>query len=272
MNERFSWLTCAARTDPGAVRPNNEDAFFVVPDLGVFGVSDGMGGGEAGEVASAWVADEVVAVADVTDSPGLRKTAIAQAISRANARILACARERGYKMMGATVAIAAADPWKAGRFLVGHVGDSRVYRWRDGCLERQTVDHTVGATLADTTGDRALADPGISRLSHILTRAIGVADTVGLDWKDLEVRRNDRILVCTDGIPTALDDALIGKWLSEASSPDAAAAALVAAAKTAKAVDNVTAVVVFADGALPPDVVSSDEDVRESLYMESRCI
>ena len=272
MNERFSHLTCAAKTDSGTVRTNNEDAFFVSPSGGVFGVSDGMGGGDAGEVASAWVAEELLAAADVTDSPGLLKTAIAQAVARANTRIVAHSREKGYRLMGATVAVAAVDPWKAGRLLIGHAGDSRVYRWRHGCLERLTEDHTVGATLADKIGDRSLSDPSRSSLSHVLTRAVGVADSVGLDWKSTDLRKGDRVLVCTDGVPTALDDVTICKVLSVAANPQDAASALIAAARDARAVDNITAVVAFADGEFPSDVVPPDEDLRESLYMESRCI
>ena len=269
---RFSYISSVSFTDKGLVRADNEDAVFMLPADGVFGVSDGMGGGEAGELASSYVAEGITAALAETfdESPGLRLTAIREALLKAHGRIRAYARENRYAMMGATAALVAFDPWDATVAHAVHVGDSRVYRLRRGALERLTEDHTVGADIARATGAGVIADHKTSKLSHVLTRAVGTSDTLAPELTRLSVEEGDVFLVCTDGISTMLDDERLQALLLSAETPDRAIGQISDAVCAAGAIDNYSFVVCRIVGALPPPEKHDEEELRESAYLEER--
>jgi len=270
---RFSHVSCATFSDKGLVREQNEDAVFALHEDGVFGVSDGMGGGEAGELASAWVVDEIEAALSGTEdeSPGIRLSAAYEAINRANGRIRAYACEKTYKMMGATVALLLLNPWDASVAYVVHAGDSRVYRLRDGVLERLTVDHTIGVDIAKMTGDGMVADHRASHLSHVLTRAIGTSEAVCPESLRVAVEKGDLFLVCTDGVSTMLNDERLREILVSSDSPGAIIEQVSNAVREAGAVDNYSMAVCYLSGALPAPEIQTEDEMRESSYLEERC-
>lgn len=201
-------------TDPGRVRSGNEDAVGAEPAMGLAILADGMGGYAAGEVASKMAIDEVRAelatalphllnrpAAEVLD--GLRED-MRFAASRANDSIIGAAkREPDYEGMGSTLVIAV---MLGERICIGHLGDSRAYRFRAGRLEQLTRDHcwvdeqvAAGSLTVD-----ALID---TRYKNIVTRALGIEDEVDLEVHDHEADKEDVFLLCSDGLTDMLSDA-----------------------------------------------------------------
>lgn len=272
MSDPFGYVLSSVVTDRGLVRATNEDSFLALPDAGVFVVADGMGGGEKGEEASRWVVEEIEAA--LRDSqgelPGVRLMALDEAVNRSSRRIIEEARRQGYAQMGSTVAALLLDPWHAVSPCVAHVGDSRVYRWRDGTLTPLTADHTVGNEILRRTGDTSFADARLSRLSHVLTRTIGMAERVPVEWSAFDLAIDDRLLLCTDGFTTILEDARLCGLLSSSSSPQDACARLASAVRSVGAVDNYTAVVLFVKDPLPAPVSHGADDEEENDYLMRR--
>ena len=188
---QFPFAT-ATVTDRGFVRRANEDAFLDRPEDGFFCVSDGMGGGDGGALASRWICD---AFADVMDAERgsayeIKQFALVREIQRVNDRIRAFAKENGYRMMGATLALMLVDHANPTRALVCHAGDSRIYRVRAGALKQLTRDHTVGNELGRALSENAAARAADLQsrrnpLTHILTRAVGTG------FKVVVVAEND---------------------------------------------------------------------------------
>lgn len=272
MNDIFGYVRASVVTDRGLVRETNEDAFVKLVDAGVFAVADGMGGGEEGELASRWIADEIeAALGDSQDElPGVRLAAFEDAVSRANGRIVEERHQKGFAQMGSTVVALLLNPWRATSPAVGHVGDSRAYRLRGGSLTRLTTDHTVGAELARQADDGSFADVRASRLSHVLTRTVGMSERMSVAWTDVELSGGDRLLLCTDGITTLLDDERLGGLLASAVSPEDACSRLSQAVKTAGATDNFTAVVLFVAGLLPTSARHDEIDEADNAYLMKR--
>lgn len=227
-------------------RSHNEDAILARADLGLFVVADGMGGYEGGEVASAIAVDAIGGLVrhtaggdnvswpfpiDATRTPDENELAVA--IRIAGARI-AAQRTGALGQMGATVA---ALRFARGHAAVAHVGDSRVYRLRDGALEQLTTDHSLAAelTAAGTPPGEGFA------WRHVVTRALG-AERSDPDVQWLAARDGDRYLVCSDGLHDELAPAAIAAAL--ALPVEAACRALVAAALAAGSRDNISAIVV----------------------------
>ena len=248
---RFAHVSYATFSDKGLVRGNNEDVVFALPEDGVFGVSDGMGGGEAGELASTLIA-------------------VREAIGRANARIRTYAQENGYAMMGATVAMLLLNPWNPASALAIHAGDSRVYRLRGDVLEQLTPDHTVGADIAKALGEGAVGDHRSSRLSHILTRAVGVSDVVAPEKTFVDTAPGDMFLVCTDGVSTMLADAELKRMMQAAETPRDAVDRISAAVRDNGAVDNYSLAVCRMADVFPPAEAHDAGEEEESVYLEER--
>ena len=247
-------LTCAARTDPGRRRENNEDSFCVRPDIGLFLVADGMGGHVAGEIASRLVVEEVERLIATTDSagatldqstartasgnPGDRlKAAFAQANRKLADRIAGDPSLNG--MATTAVALLAAGPHVA----LAHVGDSRAYRHRLQRLTRLTQDHSWveeqirAGVLAP---DEARRHPW----RHVVTRAVaGLAD-FDVEVADLSLEPGDRLLLCSDGLSTVVSDDGIAAVLQEARAPADLCGELVSRANAEGGPDNVTVVLV----------------------------
>ena len=259
-------LSWGAATHPGKVRVDNEDAFVAEPM--VFAVADGMGGHQAGEVASAIAADTM---RDRLSGGAASVGVVIAAVVEANAAIFQGAHTNpGQRGMGTTLTALAAltSPTGPTRLVLANVGDSRTYLYRGGRLRRATVDHSYVQELVNTghiTEYEARSHPR----RNIVTRALGIEPTVKVDTWVVPLALGDRFVLCSDGLVDEVADDEIAQLLSANAQPQAAAEALVAAANANGGRDNVTVVVVdVLDGEAPQDdtadlVVDVDEDWDE---------
>ena len=163
---RFPFAS-ATVTDRGFVRKANEDSLLCRSEDGFFCVSDGMGGGDGGALASRWICESFAGVMDAEKDSAyeIKQFALVKEIQRVNDRIRAYARENGYRMMGATIALMLVDVANPARALVCYAGDSRIYRLRGGELKQLTRDHTVGNELG-----RALSENAAARAADLQSR------------------------------------------------------------------------------------------------------
>ena len=246
-------LHCSAFSHVGR-RRNNEDAHALRPDLGLVVVADGMGGYEGGEVASRIVVERLVELfargqqdSEATWPFAARPTRdplvdqVAVGLRHAHVCVLA-QREGRLSRMGSTAAVVA---WDGNRIVVGHVGDSRVYRLRDGRLQRLTRDHSFveEARRAGLPEDSA----AMAGYRHVLTRAVGMPGPLEADVGTDDLRPGDVLLLCSDGVweplrAQQLVDALSCGHAAEATHQ------LVSAAYEAGGTDNMTAVVLRVPG------------------------
>ena len=202
----------AFASECGLVRRENQDNVVVDPKTLVFCVADGMGGGEAGGEASASICRNVDSALHERASFADRVRLVDDAIHRADGVSAAA----GYRQMGSTVAVLVSDGKRIAA--VGNVGDSRVYRLRDGKLCQLTRDHTLTAEILShrlPQGAKPLADVRALALSHVLTRAVGVGqERLKVDWRRVDVKEGDVMLLCSDGVhgavaPSALAAAMV---------------------------------------------------------------
>jgi len=223
----------AVVTNVGLVRSNNEDAYLVAPPL--FAVADGMGGHRAGEVASAEAIETLAAQA------GHDTDSLVAAVHAANEAVYSRASDNpALSGMGTTITAMLST---GGSVQIVHVGDSRAYLLREGRLRRLTQDHTVVDRLA-REGKISPADVEHHPQRSVLERALGVAPDVDLDVQLIDIHPGDRLLLCTDGLTSMLEDDEIRSVLLNEREPAAAAQHLVDEALEAGGKDNVTALVV----------------------------
>lgn len=245
-------LEFAHALDTGRARSNNEDAVRVDESLALAVLADGMGGYNAGEVASAMAADCMLAgigrwlttPGAVRDEPAIRHALMAIA-QQANQAVFDAAQSRQeYAGMGTTLVTALFEP---GRVWVGHIGDSRAYRLRGGRLEQLSRDHSLLQEQIDA-GLLTAEEAAYSMNRNLVTRAVGVEPTVELEVADHELRVDDTILLCSDGLSDMLPDATIAQVMRASDSLAATAQALVDAANAAGGRDNISVVLVRAKG------------------------
>jgi PPM family protein phosphatase len=241
-------------TDAGKVRANNEDALLVGEgrDETLFVVADGIGGFEAGEVASRIAVDVLREL-----EPGASFEA---AIREANRRILAVGRgDERLSGMGTTIVATRFGGTREEPVAeIAHVGDSRAYLLRGGSLRPLTEDHSLVAELVrsgDLTRDQAAEHPQ----KNLITRALGAEEEVEVDTVVLPVEAGDRLLLCSDGLTDMLPEANIGEILADSpGDPEKPARTLVSAALDAGGSDNVTVVVVDVKQEAPREERSGD--------------
>lgn len=227
-------------SDAGKVRKNNEDSLLVGEgrDTSLFVVADGIGGFEAGEVASS------IAVETMRDlGPG---DSFDDTIQEANRRILSAARDEDkFSGMGTTVvAIRFAGTNDQPAAEVAHVGDSRAYLLRNGELKPLTEDHSLVAELV-RSGDLTRAQAAEHPQKNLITRALGADDSVEVDTTRLPVEQGDRILLCSDGLTDMVPEDRISEVLSKPSKdPEAPSRLLLSEALEAGGTDNITLVLV----------------------------
>lgn len=214
-------------------RATNEDALVTGEFL--FGVADGLGGLEMGDVASRLALDTLAAA--LRDRPNA--DGVVAGGREANDAVWRAASGREAAIGTTLTALAVTEDAGA---VVLHVGDSRLYRLREGHLEQLTEDHTVTADLV-RTGELRAEDAPEHPHRHVLTRALGVRPSVEIDRASLVLEAGDRLLLCTDGLFQSLAPAALASALG-GGDPQSCADALVAGAVGAGASDNVTAVVV----------------------------
>jgi protein phosphatase len=229
-----------AATDVGLRRTLNEDSHLAAPPL--FLVADGMGGHQAGEVASAMVIEEF---SRLVGRPSLTVDDLQARLDEARRRVDALP-EGGGAGAGTTLAgVVVADIDGEGYWLAVNLGDSRTYRLSEGALEQVSVDHSVVQELVDAGELDAAAAAHDSR-RNVITRALGAGSDSEPDYWLLPAEEGDRLLVCSDGLPTELDDRRIDHILRTEAHPQAAADRLVREAVAAGGRDNVTVLVVDA--------------------------
>jgi PPM family protein phosphatase len=235
----------AFRSDTGRQRNANEDSFFVRAPI--FVVADGMGGAQAGEVASKAAADAFDV--DLPDGPPER--ILRETILAANRKIHDLARADPSRAgMGTTLTAAIVDAGGE-EVAIGHVGDSRAYRLRAGKLEQLTRDHSLVEELrrkGQLTDAQAEDHPQRS----IITRALGPEPEVEPDIQTVSAAPGDVFLICSDGLTTMLGEDQIAKLLSGATSMSAAVRALVDEANRAGGRDNITALAFRLEDAAAP--------------------
>jgi len=235
----------AARTDVGMIRSGNEDNFAVNAsgDRGLFIVADGMGGHAAGEVASEMavqtVERELQGVRDLDDNSTADK--LRAALKTANRNIHdRTITEVDKQGMGTTASVLMLSPT---RYLIGQVGDSRVYLLRDGALTQLTKDHSYVQEQVDAgflTPEQARYHP----YSNVITRCVGASPEVEPDVYSGEVRVGDLYLVASDGLTGMVDDRRLQMLLMSRAEPDRKVHSLIAEANGRGGLDNITAIVV----------------------------
>ena len=227
-------------TDAGKVRQNNEDSLLVGEgrDTSLFAVADGIGGFEAGEVASR-IAIEAL---EELEPEGSFETAI----RGAHNRILDASREdENLSGMGTTVVAIRFSGTEANpKAEVVHVGDSRAYLLRDGRLRQLTEDHSLVAELV-RSGDLTRAQAADHPQKNLITRALGADEEVEVDTNTLSVEAGDRVLLCSDGLSDMVPESRISEILSEpAEDPESPSRRLLSEALEAGGSDNITIVLV----------------------------
>lgn len=252
------------KTDSGLVRPNNEDTFLIKPDMGFCLVADGMGGAAAGELASQIFAETALEVflkaegrseteiqeqaPTTTDSSGdvtiiRSETEILKRVQTtfilANKRILNHVKKTPqHEGMGCTAELIA---FSDEDFVLGHLGDSRIYRIQNSQLKQLTKDHS----LIQDQIDQGLISPEEARnhsLRNVITRAVGIEERCDLDVLRGKTYSGDLFLLCSDGLTDMVDDNLIRKVLSSPMDLPQKTEKLVEMAKSAGGRDNVTVV------------------------------
>jgi protein phosphatase len=242
----------AFRTDTGRQRNANEDSFFVRPPI--FVVADGMGGAQAGEVASKAAADAF----DVDLPQGSPEQILRETILAANRRIHDLARADPSRAgMGTTLTAAIVNAERE-EVAIGHVGDSRAYRLRGRKLEQLTRDHSLVEEMrrkGQITDAQAQDHPQRS----IITRALGPEPEVEPDVQTVSAAPGDVFLICSDGLTTMLGEEQIAKLLTGASNMTAAVRALVDEANRAGGRDNITALAFRLEDAAAPQRQGHDD-------------
>ena len=240
-------LTYAARTDVGMIRSGNEDNFAVDANgtRGIFIVADGMGGHAAGEVASEMAVQIVMReMKDVSSSDGSITKVLGEALRLANRAIHdRTVTEVDKQGMGTTASVLfLADS----RYLIGQVGDSRVYLLRDGALKQLTKDHSYvqeQVDLGNLTPEQARYHP----YSNVITRCVGASPEVEPDLYTGEARSGDVFLVASDGLTGMVDDRRLAQLLMSRAEPERKVQALISEANGRGGLDNITAIVVHVD-------------------------
>jgi PPM family protein phosphatase len=242
-------LSVAARTDVGRIRAGNEDSLYAEADQerGLFIVADGMGGHAAGEIASEMavqiVARELGPLRHPTDTDASER--MSRAIQTANRsiweRTIAESEKQG---MGTTTS---ALMLGQGRYLIGHVGDSRVYRLRGGRLEQITKDHSYVQEQVDAgflTPDQARVHP----YSNVITRCIGANEKVEPDVFSGQLEPGDVFLIASDGLTGMLEDTHLLRYLGAATTPGRKVDGMISEANRRGGLDNITAIVIHVRG------------------------
>jgi serine/threonine protein phosphatase PrpC len=209
---------CASRTHVGLKRKINEDSVFADPERGLWVVADGMGGHEAGEIASAMVVDALRALPTTGDLDELAAGAV-EAVQRVNRELIALARssERQQTIGTTVVGLAVAE----GAFRCFWMGDSRAYLLRDGEIRRVSHDHSLVQNLVDA-GMLRPEEAESHANANLITRAVGVAEQAEVDIAAGEAMAGDRFVLASDGLTRVVPDDEIAAELGRGSTAEAA--------------------------------------------------
>ena len=247
-------LTSAAKTDVGLKRTNNEDKFIIVPDKGLYVLCDGMGGHASGEVASALCCSNVAKfVCELARQPGFEfpyqtnpslsfeSKLIVNAIKYANERVyIQSCKDRSMEGMGTTITCIYNAPQG---LVLAHVGDSRIYRVRNGQIKQMSRDHSLLNHLIDT-GEIKPEDASHFANKNVILRAIGLKDYVDVEVHEVPREVGDVYMMCSDGLSDIVSETKILNAITSAPDMNAACAELISLALQAGGKDNVTVVCV----------------------------
>lgn len=242
-------VTAVGRTDPGLKRKHNEDAYVILEDHHLFVIADGMGRHAAGEVASQLCVEAISEAFNKGTTSSVpvslselpkRATQLRDAILLANERILAAAQDNeAYAGMGTTVVGAYFSPNNR-RVYIAHVGDSRCYRLRSGKLTQLTTDHTLGAAGI------------VGKSAAVLSRAVGVEDSVDVDVTMESPIPGDIYLLCSDGLSRMVNNEEMLETLTSVADLESATKRLIDTANARGGRDNITTILVRVDDARIP--------------------
>jgi protein phosphatase len=238
-------LSVAAGTDVGRIRAGNEDSLYADADQerGLFIVADGMGGHAAGEIASEMavqiVARELATVRDLAGPEPL--AAMADALRAANRAIFERTIVEADKQgMGTTASCLLMG---AGRYIIGHIGDSRIYLLRDGNFRQVTKDHSYVQEQVDA-GFLTLEQARYHPYSNVITRCVGANASVEADVLQGELQAGDLYLVASDGLTGMVEDSQLRKIMETKASPGKMVDSMITEANKRGGLDNITAIVV----------------------------
>lgn len=226
----------------GCVRQTNEDSYLSEPRSGLWVVADGMGGHDAGEVASASIVDHLSTIGIASSAPDLRAR-FEDRLRRAHGEIREFSRSHGVTIGSTIAALLAMD----GKFACLWLGDSRLYLIRGGSIVQVSHDHTEVQDLLDRgaiTPEEAEAWPR----KNVITRAIGVGDDITVDFRQGDIQAGDVFVLGTDGLTAHVSDGEI-EAAARAATPQAACEDLLAKVLDRGGTDNVTIVIVRIRGA-----------------------
>ena len=240
-------LRCAGLSHIGKVREENEDTFLMDPELGLFLVSDGMGGHRGGELASKIVIEDLPVMIEVrldklkVGTPAAIRSLFKKAIREQSRQLnLEGTSETGYKDMGATLVVAL---MRKNRAYIANLGDSRIYRFRKRRLVQLTQDHSIVSELLDK-GKIKPEEVQNHEAQGVITNYVGMEDKASPYIRSFQLKKGDRLLLCTDGLTDSIDDKSIAAILSKNQKCKAACQNLVDVANSSGGHDNITVVIV----------------------------
>ncbi len=237
--------TVAAHSDCGNVRPSNEDAYKYSAEHGVYVVCDGMGGAAAGEIASSMAVETMLRLLVTRDGETSLEVAVVEAVRAANEAIHSRAEiDFHLNGMGTTLAGLVTE---GRRVLVFNVGDSRSYLLRGGRLEQISQDHSLVEEQV-RMGQMSKEEAQHSPLRNVITRALGTQPSVEPDLFPIEAEAGDIFLLCSDGLTGEVPDLQIELLLAAGLPLEQKCVNLVEAAKQAGGHDNITCMLVRAEG------------------------
>ena len=241
----FRW---GAASDVGKVRAVNEDAYVIEPEVGLFVVSDGMGGHKGGALASSIVAEDLSVMIENrlhrlrSDSPRAVRRLFKAVIAEQSRQlwIEGAAGEHGYREMGATVVVLLI---RRRRAYTANLGDSRIYRFRAGRLRQLTRDHSVISELL-AAGDIEPHEVENHEAAGQITHYIGMEEDAEPHVRTFALQKGDRLMLCTDGLTDMLDEKSIAGILATEEVAQTACEKLVKKANNAGGHDNITTLIV----------------------------
>lgn len=238
-NKHLLQMSLFGTSDPGLKRPNNEDAFMTLPEIGLCAVADGMGGASAGELASRIFVETASEVFSKARAQSEKEVvdAVQDTFQLANERILDHTRKNSdHRGMGCTAEVLA---FYSENIVLGHVGDSRTYVLRNDVLKQLTKDHS----LVQDQMDQGLITPSEAKrhpLRHIILRVVGVKEDLAVQLVRGKAMPGDLFLLCSDGLTDMIDDASIQGVLSSSLSLPQKGQKLIELANSAGGYDNIT--------------------------------
>jgi protein phosphatase len=236
-------LTMSGLTDPGEVREGNEDAIRWSADNGWAVLADGMGGHMAGEVASQLAVETLALYLDALEQNAAPADVLREAVDEANRRIHEQANsDIRCHNMGTTIVAMLID---SGTMHCAHVGDSRLYRYRDGELAQLSHDHSLVQELVDE-GMLSREEAAESTHKNVITRALGLEASVEVDLVQQPVQSGDCYLLCSDGLSDKIPDEEMAAYLAQGEL-DAVTQTLVAEAKRRGGEDNISVILARVD-------------------------